>query len=86
MAEAYLSLIVKFKDKIKASFDLMLSPLTGTHIHEIQSKIGFSKNILSMVVESKAIDGSSENNSNTNPPPKPSRESQMNSKKSKENK
>ena len=51
--EECLSLIIKFEDKIKADIDLLFEKLAGAHIHEIQSKIGFAKNVLNLVLESK---------------------------------
>ncbi len=51
--EESLSLINKFEEKIKADIDKLFSALAGAYIHEIQSKIGFAKGVISMVVESQ---------------------------------
>ena len=45
--------IIKIEEKIKRDIDILFEKLAGGHIHEIQSKIGFAKNVLKFVLESK---------------------------------
>jgi predicted polyphosphate/ATP-dependent NAD kinase len=52
-AEQSFSLIVKIEAKIISDLDALFEALAGAHIHEIQSKIGYAKNLLSMVIDSK---------------------------------
>ncbi len=47
------SYILAIEEKIKKDLDMLFERLAGGHIHEIQSKIGYAKNILNLVVESK---------------------------------
>ena len=47
------SYVVALEEKIKEDMDLLFEKLAGGHIHEIQSKIGYAKNILKLVIESK---------------------------------
>ncbi|MHA1356860.1 MAG: hypothetical protein ACTSQI_04495, partial [Candidatus Helarchaeota archaeon] len=52
-AEQTYSYIVKIEAKITHDLDALFEALAGTRIHEIQSKIGYAKNLISMVIESK---------------------------------
>jgi len=52
-AEKNYSFIVAIEEKIKGDIDLLFGRLAGGHIHEIQSKIGYAKNLLDLVIESK---------------------------------
>ena len=45
--------VVAIEEKVKEDIDLLFEKLAGGHIHEIQSKIGYAKNILNLVIESK---------------------------------
>ena len=45
--------IIKIEDKIKHDLNLLFEGLAGTQIHDILSKIGYIKNLINMVVESK---------------------------------
>lgn len=52
-AEKIYSFIVALEEKFKVDIDLLFGRLAGGHIHEIQSKIGYAKNLLDLVVKSK---------------------------------
>ena len=52
-AEQSYSFVVAIEEKFKGDIDLLFERLAGGHIHEIQSKIGYAKNLLDLVVESK---------------------------------
>jgi len=45
--------IEKLEQKILKDIDTLFQKLAGGHIHEIQSKIGYAKNIINLVVESQ---------------------------------
>jgi len=47
------SYVTKIEQKIKIDLDALFEGLAGARIHEIQSKIGYAKNLLSLVIESK---------------------------------
>ncbi|NVM52913.1 MAG: hypothetical protein HWN66_04360 [Candidatus Helarchaeota archaeon] len=51
--EESFSLIVKIEQKIIVDIDALFEGLAGGYIHEIQSKIGYTKNLLHLVIESK---------------------------------
>ncbi|MFX1294099.1 MAG: hypothetical protein ACFFD2_04475 [Promethearchaeota archaeon] len=46
------SYIIKIEEKIKMDIDSLFEGLAGGHIHEIQSKIGYVKNLINLVVDS----------------------------------
>ncbi|NVM30889.1 MAG: hypothetical protein HWN65_18760 [Candidatus Helarchaeota archaeon] len=52
-AEENYSHVVAIEEKFKKDLDVLFEKLAGGHIHEIQSKIGFAKNLLNLVIESK---------------------------------
>jgi len=51
--EKLFCLIEKLEDKIRQDLDFLFQRLAGGHIHEIQSKIGYAKNLITLVIESQ---------------------------------
>jgi hypothetical protein len=51
--EQLFSFIVALEQKINDDIDLLFEKLAGGNIHEIQSKIGYAKNLIQMVIDSK---------------------------------
>jgi hypothetical protein len=47
------SVLIKIEQKIQADMDALFEGLGGGQIHEILSKIGYSKNYMNLVIESK---------------------------------
>lgn len=45
--------ILKVEQKIKQDMDSLFEGLAGGQIHDILSKIGYTKNLLNLVIESK---------------------------------
>lgn len=52
-AEKNYSFLIAIEKKFQQDIDILFSKLAGGHIHEIQSKIGYAKNLLNLVMESK---------------------------------
>lgn len=51
-AQLAVTFINAIETKFKTDIDILFSKLAGGHIHEIQSKIGYAKNLLNLVIES----------------------------------
>ena len=51
--EESFSVIIELEEKIKRDIEELFEKLAGSHIHEIQAKIGYVKGLLDLVVQSK---------------------------------